>query len=194
MDLAVARRVLARDRAAFHELFLQHQGPFLRVARAALRDPAAAEEVVQDSWIAILEALPRFEGRSSLKTWMFRIVLNRARSRSAHERFSVPISALVRDGVDDDLPRELPAAAVACPPEEAPDRLLERAAVRRAVERAIAALPERQRLAVMLHDVEGLPAEAICGRLGVNAANLRVLLHRGRARVRALVEEQAEAA
>lgn len=193
-DAELARRVRAGDRPAFAALVARHGGALLRFALTFVRSRAAAEEVVQDTWMAVLEGLPRFEGRSSLRTWMFRIVANRARTRVERDGRSVPFSAL---GADEGGPPEVPAVSpdrfdgtghwrepIEAWTEESPERLALRAETRGVLEAAIAALPEGQRAVIVLRDLEGLDAAETCALLGIGDANQRVLLHRARTRVR----------
>lgn len=164
---------------------------------AFTKSRASAEEIVQDAWVAALDGLDGFEGRSSLRTWLLRIVANKARTRAARDVRSVPFSALAapRDGgaagVDPD--RFDHAGAWREPPrtwsEENPERLAQGAQTRAAIERAIAELPETQRAVVTLRDVEGLETDDICELLGITVSNQRVLLHRARVRLRQALEE-----
>jgi RNA polymerase sigma-70 factor (ECF subfamily) len=194
-ERALCERLRAGDRAAFAALVGRHGGSLLRLVSAIVKDRSAAEEVVQDTWLAALDGLDRFEGRSALRTWLFHIAVNKARTRLAREGRSVPFSALARPEDDDDAVdparfdeqgawRELPLPWT----EEDPERLAQAAQTRAAIERAIAALPEAQRAVVTLRDLEGLEAEAICGLLGITVTNQRVLLHRARARIREALE------
>ena len=190
-------RLRAGDQAAFTALVTRHGGALLRLATAFLKDRSAAEEVVQDAWVSMLDGLDGFEERSSLRTWLFQIVANRARTRIVREGRSVPFSALAADDGGDE-----PAAGADRfdrggmwkePPgrwsEENPERLAQGAQTRAAIERAIAALPEAQRAVITLRDVEGLETDEICQLLGVSVSNQRVLLHRARARVRQALEQ-----
>ena len=162
---------------------------------------AAAEEVVQDTWLAVLSGLDRFEGRSSLKTWVFRILVNRAKTQALQDRRIVPFSALgAGDGEGPAVPPErfrppndprwpghwsVPPEGWAGQPEE---RLL--AAESMAVVReTIEALPPSQRAVITLRDIEGWPAEEVCAVLQLSQGNQRVLLHRARSRVRAQLEQ-----
>jgi RNA polymerase sigma-70 factor (ECF subfamily) len=188
--------VRAGDRAAFAGLVRRHGGALLRFARMFVRDPAVAEDVVQETWIAVLEGLEGFEGRASFKTWLFRILANRARSRAVREGRSVPFSALTEAdtaerAVDPDRFdasghwREAPAEWT----DETPERLALAAETRAVMEKAVAALPDGQRAVLVLRDEDGLETEEICNLLGLTATNQRVLLHRARARIRQAVEE-----
>lgn len=193
-DAALVRAVRAGDREAFGTLVARHGGALVRFARVFLRDPSAAEEVVQDAWLAALEGLDRFEGRASFRTWLFRILANRARTRATREGRSVPLSALEPaegdEGVDPSRFRE--RGHWADPPsgwrEESPERLAVLAETRGILEAAIAELPEGQKAVIVLRDVEGMETEEICNLLDITETNQRVLLHRARTRVRAALE------
>jgi RNA polymerase sigma-70 factor (ECF subfamily) len=163
---------------------------------------AVAEEVVQEAWLGVLQGIDRFEGRSSLKTWVFRILVNRAMTRGGREARSVPFSALAAREAEADDPavdadRFARDGAWASPPrrwEESPElkaRSDETLAVARA---AIERLPDMQRLVITLRDLEGFPADETCNALDITETNQRVLLHRARAKVRTALEEHFGAA
>jgi RNA polymerase sigma-70 factor (ECF subfamily) len=194
-DAALLKRLRAGDQAAFATLLDRHGGALLRLARTFVKVPAVAEEVVQDTWLAALDGLAGFEGRSSLRTWLFRILANRARTRAVKEGRSVPWSSL---GPQDDGPAVDPESfqadghwrePVTGWTEDDPERLVLGAETRAAIEAAIAALPEGQRAVITLRDVEGVEAEEACQILGLTETNQRVLLHRARARVRAALHQ-----
>ncbi len=195
-ERALLERLRAGDRAAFAALVKAHGGALLRFATAFVKDRALAEEVVQDAWLAALDHLDGFEGRASIRTWLFHVVANRARTRLVREGRSVPFSAL--GDLDDagepavDPDRFEPGGEWRSPvrrwAEEDPERLALGAETRGALERAIAALPEGQRAVLTLRDVEGLEADEICNLLGLTVSNQRVLLHRARAKVRQALE------
>jgi RNA polymerase sigma-70 factor (ECF subfamily) len=196
-DGRLVRALRDGDEDAFVEL-VDRLGPaMLRVARAYVPTRAIAEEVVQESWLAVVASLDRFERRSSLKTWIFRIVANKALTRAEREGRTIPFSALAGE---DGEPAVDPARFtdegggrghwVAPPPslDRMPEeRLLAREA-RALVAAAIEALPPAQRLVITLRDVEGLSAEEACTVLELTEGNQRVLLHRARSRVRAALE------
>lgn len=162
-------------------LFTQHHEQLVRVARVFVRDQATAEEVVQDVWLAVLHGLPQFEGRSSLKTWMFRILANIAKTRGVRERRWVPSGNPL--AANDILDKECD--------ESSPERkLLDREALE-VVTRAMEALPPPQHAVVVLRDLEGLEATVVCQLLGVSEANLRVLHHRARVKLRKAMERYA---
>jgi RNA polymerase sigma-70 factor (ECF subfamily) len=191
------------DEHAFMVLVGRYGPLMLRVASTYVRTPAVAEEVVQETWLAVLEGVGRFEGRSSLKTWVFRILANRAKTRGERESRCVPFSCVAArgDGEDDgpavepdrflgaDHP-QWPGHWAAAPGDWAtvPDvRLLSQETLAH-VRDAIAVLPERQQDVIVLRDVEGWSAEEVCDALGVSEVNQRVLLHRARSKVRAALE------
>lgn len=197
-DSGLVAALRGGDEAAFVALVERYHGAMLRVAGLYVADRAVAEEVVQETWLAALEGLDGFAGRSSLKTWLFRILTNRAKTRGQRERRSVPFSAFefVEIGAGEPAvdparfrPPDAPAwpGHWAVPPRQwgdAPEERLLAAEAHEHVERAIAALPPNQRAVITLRDVQGWDAAEICTLLGVTEANQRVLLHRARAKVR----------
>ncbi|HTP30091.1 MAG TPA: sigma-70 family RNA polymerase sigma factor [Anaeromyxobacteraceae bacterium] len=197
-DAALLSRLRTGDRAAFALLVARHSGSLLRVSLGFVRDHAVAEEVVQETWLGVLTGLSSFEGRSSLRTWLFQILINKARTRFVREGRTVPFSALAKseqlgDGsVDADRFDE--GGAWLEPPfgwtEEDPERLAMGAESLAAIEVAIRELPEAQRAVITLRDVEGLEADEICNVLGITVTNQRVLLHRARAKVRRALENR----
>src|SRR4051812_11646637 len=202
-DAELLERLRAHDEAAFLEL-VRRYGPVMhRLAMSYVHCSSVAEEVVQDAWIGALRSLERFEGRSTLRTWLLRILANRARTRGAREARCLPFSALGDDdepavdpdrfqGLDGRFPggwAALPTAWDAVPE----DRLLARETLD-LVDGAIKRLPPRQQEVIVLRDVEGWSAEEVCEALELSAANQRVLLHRARSRVRATLEPYLEAA
>jgi RNA polymerase sigma-70 factor, ECF subfamily len=189
------------DEAAFTWLVRTHHPALLRYAGVFVRDRAVAEEVVQETWLGVIKGIGSFEGRSSVKTWLFHILANRARTRGEREARSVPVSALVSREVGDDEPavdadRFLPADAprwaghwaVAPEPWNAPEERLLAAETRRVIEEAIAQLPPVQRKVITLRDVVGMEAEEVCRTMGLSDGNQRVLLHRARSRVRGALD------
>jgi RNA polymerase sigma-70 factor (ECF subfamily) len=190
------------DEAAFMAI-VEAWGPaMLRLARAHVSSQAIAEEVVQEAWVAILRALDRFEGRSSLKTWAFRIVANIAKTRAIKESRSVPFSSATADGEEGPMvdPGRFQTAGDRYPghwqrpPEPWPEQRLELAETRDAALAAIAELPPRQREIIALRDIEGFSAEEACNALDVTETNQRVLLHRARSKVRNALESHFHAA
>ena len=195
-DLVVALK--AGDEAAFRSLIEMYHPMLVRVARAYVPTGSAAEEVAADTWLAVLEGIDRFEERSSLKTWLFRILTNKAKTRGMRERRSLPFSALESDdsSVDPDRfhgPEHRWPGHWAAAPQGFPEERLLAAETRGVVERAIEALPPAQRAVISLRDVEGWSAEEVCNALTLSETNQRVLLHRARSAVRAALERYLEA-
>jgi RNA polymerase sigma-70 factor, ECF subfamily len=196
-DEDLVRRLRGGDEAAFAALVDREHGRLVRLAMAFVPNRAVAEEVAQDTWMAALAGLDRFEGRSSLRTWLYRILVNRARTTGVREGRAVPSAALERD--DGSIEGESFAAdgSWAVPPdhwlEEADDRLATAEMAGR-VRSAIEVLPQGQREVVTLRDVEGLSSKDVCDVLGVTAGNQRVLLHRGRAAVRRVLDAELRSA
>lgn len=194
-------RLRAGDEMAFRELVKCHDRAMRRIALSYVRTPSVADEVVQETWLAIIQGLGRFEGRSSLKTWMFRILVNRAQSRGVREQRTTPFSSLSADDAEGgptvDPDRFLPAGHAAAgywsvtPSRffELPEDQMLAAETSALVAAAIQKLPDRQRQVITLRDIEGWDADEVCQSLGLSAANQRVLLHRARAAVRAELEE-----
>ena len=189
-------RLVAGDPEVFARLMLRYQRNMLRVATTHVRRRDVAQEVVQETWLSILRGISRFEGRSSLKSWMFRILTNRAKSRGTRERRTVPVSSLRPEG-DEPITElgSLGASGLWLRPRQdwrdSPEHAVVRTEVAADVEAALSQLPERQREVVRLRDVEGLTGAEVCTRLKISQANQRVLLHRGRARARELLGTDA---
>lgn len=194
------------DEAAFASLVDRHQASLRRMARLYCSNPAVADEVVQDTWVGVIQGIWGFEGRSSLKTWIFRILINRAKTRALREGRSVPFSDLsVGDDaeatefvVDSDVLSKRHATEAGhwpgAPGDLGPSpetRLLEQEAAEQ-LRKAIDLLPPNQRLVLTLRDVEGFSAEEVCNALGIRETNQRVLLHRARSKVRAAAEPYLE--
>jgi len=189
------------DEDAFAWLVCRHHQALLRYAGVFVRDSAVAEEVVQETWLGVIRGIGSFEGRSSVKTWIFNILANRARTRGVREARSVPFSALLARELEDDEPavpadRFRPADAPqwpggwAVPPQawNAPEAALLASETRRLITDAIAALPPVQREVITLRDVVGMDAEEVCRLMELTDGNQRVLLHRARSRVRRALE------
>lgn len=202
-DLQLIGRLRDRDEAAFVSLIERHHASLLRLAMVYCSDRGVAEEVVQDTWVGVLRGLDRFEGRSSLKTWIFHILTNCAKTRARREGRTIPFSSLWERGADPfepsvDPERFLPADHPDWPHhwasapnhwDESPENLLLSAESRAYIEEAIATLPPSQREVITLHDVEGLSSEEVCNVLSLTETNQRVLLHRARSRVRRALEK-----
>ena len=190
------------DEKVFVELVRQHQALMMRVALRYVRNRTVAEEVVQETWLGVLSGLERFEGRAALKTWIFRILTNRAITRAQREGRAVPFSSLGDDGdgepaVDPDRFRpesDRWAGGWKSFPQPLPEeRLLERETLAM-IEAAIAELPKRQHSVIVMRDVEGWTAEEVCQSLEISEANQRVLLHRARSKVRSCLESYLDPA
>jgi len=189
-DAELLTRLRAGDERAFIALVQHYHEPMLRLAASFVPSTAVAEEVVQDTWLAVLRGLERFEGRSSLKTWLFRILVNRARSTGSREQRSVPVAD---PGPAVDPARFGPSGAWSDPPEhwiEAAEARVDAGKLADRVRAWIDDLPGRQREVVLLRDVEGMTSDEVCSVLELTEANQRVLLHRGRSRLRQLLENE----
>jgi RNA polymerase sigma-70 factor (ECF subfamily) len=171
----------------------------LRVASMFVKSRAIAEDVVQEAWLGVLKGLHLFEGRSSLKGWIFRILVNCAKTRGVREARTVPMSALI-DLSEDEGPSVSPdrfrdeterwPGHWSQPPEPWPDAQVESIEMVALVRGGIQTLPSSQQAVMMLRDVEGWKSEEVCELLGISEGNQRVLLHRARSKVRAFVEER----
>jgi RNA polymerase sigma-70 factor (ECF subfamily) len=195
-DAVLAKALTARDADAFGFLLDRYHGPLVRLACQYVPSRAIAEEVVQDTWLAVIQGIDRFEGRSSVKTWVFAILVNIARTRGVKEQRSIPFS--VAEPVDKDeravdpsrFRRFRKAGTWKQPPDPWPDPE-EQAIVREEldiVQAAIDGLPGAQREVITLRDVLGCSATEVCEVLGMSEGNQRVVLHRARSKVRAAVE------
>ena len=198
-DLIAALR--AGDERAFGELVDRYHASLVRIARLYVSSHAVAEEVAQETWLGVLNGLDRFEERSSLKTWIFRILANIAKTRGVREGRTVPFSSVAGENDDThavDPDRFIPAEAEraarhwAVPPavwSTEPDERLLAGEVRELIFRTIDGLPPNQRAAIVLRDVEGWDSEEVRNELGVGETNQRVLLHRARSKVRQALED-----
>ena len=196
-DHELVQRLRGGEESAFVELIDRYGATMLRVAQMYVRDRASAEEVVQETWLAVLNGIDRFEERSSLKTWLFRILTNRAKTRGQRDGRMVPFSALAGasdepdPSVDPDRflgPDSPHPGAWAAPPVAWPqEKLLEKETLG-VIEMAIDKLPEAQRDVILLRDVDGWTPMEVSDALGITDGNQRVLLHRARSRVRAALE------
>jgi RNA polymerase sigma-70 factor (ECF subfamily) len=188
-DAALVAALRRGDRAAIVALIERWSNPMLRLARVYVHDRAAAEDVVQDAWIGVLKGIDRFEGRASLKTWVFRMVANRATTRAVRERRTIPFSAVDSPAAPVDADCFVPAGeawaghwATSPRPLSAHERVLA-GETREQLARAIRELPPAQRAVLTLRDVEGWSSGEVCDVLALTDANQRVLLHRARNRV-----------
>jgi RNA polymerase sigma-70 factor (ECF subfamily) len=195
-DAALVAALRRGDEVAFMTLVERYHGSLVRLASVYVQDRTAAEDVAQETWLGVLQGIARFEGRSSLRTWIFRILVNRAKTRGARERRSVPFSALGGEDDEESGPTVEPErfradGHWASPPqawELAPEDRVLASEVRGVVAAAVAGLPTRQRTVITLRDVEGWSAEDVRATLDLSEGNQRVLLHRARAKVRRELE------
>jgi RNA polymerase sigma-70 factor (ECF subfamily) len=202
-DAALRAGLRAHDERAFAELVARHGPALLRHARTFVHSAVAAEDVVQETWLAVVTGVERFEGRALLRTWLYAVVANRARTRAVRDRRSVPFSALASaehhedvHPVDADrfLERDRWTGHWSIAPEPWPEEQVESDETLALASAAIHDLAPAQREVVRLRDVEGWDAAQVCEALGLSAGNQRVLLHRGRSRVRsALLTSQVAA-
>ena len=196
----LAEALRAGDEQAFAEVVDSWSRAMLHVARGYVSTQDSAEEVVQDTWLAVIKGLDGFEGRSSLRTWVFRILVNIAKTRGVRESRTLPFASLSSYdegptvdpsrfyGPDGELPGAWTVDGRPQPFEPSPEAVALAGEVRDEIEAAITTLPERQRIVLVMRDVQGLTSDEVCDLLDISAENQRVLLHRGRAKVRALLE------
>jgi RNA polymerase sigma-70 factor (ECF subfamily) len=200
-EAALLASLRAGDEAAFEGIVARHYATMLAVAMTYVKGRATAEEVVQETWLGVIQGLDRFEGRSSLKTWILSILVHKAKSRGVREARSVPFASLgpeepavaperFRDRGESypghwrAFPRDWSASAASA----VQDR-----ETLRVVMGAIAALPPAQQTVIRMRDVEGFSPAEVCTALDVSEGNQRVLLHRARSRVRAALEDHLDA-
>jgi len=204
-DLRMVEALRSGNEAAFVSLVDRYHATMLRLAIMFVMSQAVAEEVVQEAWIGVLQGLNRFEGRSSLKTWIFRILTNCAKTRARREGRSVPFSSLSEFSADHPEPavdparfrgpdQEWPGHWISFPRnwDEIPEERILSQETRAYIQVAIDALPPGQREVITLRDIEGWSSDETCDLLGVSEANQRVLLHRARSRVRRVLEKYFE--
>jgi RNA polymerase sigma-70 factor (ECF subfamily) len=188
-DQALLSRLRAGDEQAFADLVARHDGALRRVARSYVRTDSAVDDVVQETWLGVVRGLDAFEGRSSLKTWIFRILVNQARTRAVRDARSLPFSALEDESGPTVEPSAFDAGGrwTSAPPrlDADPEGGLLSAELREHVLQAIDGLSRDQRAVITLRDLVGLSAAEVADLLDITDVNQRVLLHRARARVRA---------
>jgi len=204
VEAELLERLRAGDEDTFAALVREYHPLLVRVARMYVATQAAAEEVAQETWLGVLNGLDRFEGRSSLKTWIFRILSNIAKTRAVRDGRTLPFSALQDPG-------RVPEAAVdadrfldpehprwpghwAVKPAPWPEDALLTAETRERLAEAIEALPATQRAVLSLRDIEGWSSDEVRNALDLSETNQRVLLHRARSKVRAALESYLEQA
>ncbi len=195
-EATLIQRLLSGERDAFEELVKTYHLPMKRVA-AAIVGHGEAEEAVQDAWMAVIRHLSGFRGDASLKTWLFTIVGNEAKSRLRKTRREVQLEGIADDGSlqlscdrFDASGHWLPAPALW--DHDSPEGLLSLEDFRRCLDKVLESLPDKQRAALAMCDMDGLPLEEICNILGVSASNVRVLIHRARLKVHGMVEHYEE--
>ena len=189
-DQELVARLRAGDEAAFAELVDLYDAPLRRLALSFVKTPSAADDVVQETWEGVIKGIDRFEARSSLKTWIFRILVNRARTRGVKDSRMLPFSSLGDEDVGPSVPpssfdergmwRNRPAELASDP-----DHALLAGELRSQLAAAVDELPARQRAVITLRDIVGLPADEVASLLEISDGNQRLLLHRARTRVRA---------
>jgi RNA polymerase sigma-70 factor, ECF subfamily len=200
-DEQLVEKLRAGDEAAFATLVDRYSGALMRLARMYVSSAAVAEEVVQETWLGVIRGIGRFQGRSSLKTWIFRILVNNAKTRGQREGRSIPFSS-VADPLGGDEPpldpdrfqssgdRDPGGWALAPTAWPTPEERLLSGETRDRILEAISELPPSQREVVTLRDVEGWSSKDVCNALEISESNQRVLLHRARSKVRAALESQ----
>ena len=197
------------DEDAFGRLVGEHHASLRRIARLYVTSAAVADEVVQDTWLGVIRGIWAFEGRSSLKTWIFRILVNRARTRAVRESRSAPFTGALstESGTEaelsvspehslsgDDSPAPGHWARPLLDPGSSPERSLLTKELRERLRTVIEALPSNLRIVLWLRDVEGWSSEEVCNALAIHETNQRVLLHRARSRARAALAPYVEGA
>jgi RNA polymerase sigma-70 factor (ECF subfamily) len=194
-DAALVAALRDGDEQTFAALVDGWSAWMLRVAREHVPTPSVAEEVVQETWLAVVEGLHRFRGDAALRTWVYRILLNQAKRRGTRERRTVPFASLAPDDMGPTVdPQRFQGPGEPHPggwrqfPEEWPEQVMLSLEVRNVVTTALTELPARQRTVVAMRDLDGHSAEEVCGLLDISAGNQRVLLHRGRAVIRSHLE------
>jgi RNA polymerase sigma-70 factor (ECF subfamily) len=196
-DAQLVEGLRAGDEAAFAAVMRMYGRGMLRVAQMYVSSRAVAEDVVQEAWVGVLRGIGRFEGRSSLKTWLYRIVANTAKTRGVRESRSVPFSSLGDDGDEGTVDADrflgsgdrFPGHWAVPPQAWAPEGRLLADETLEVVERAIDKLPPAHRAVITMRDVQGFTSEEVCNALDLTETNQRVLLHRARAKVRSALEE-----
>ena len=201
-EAELVARLRAGDERAFETLVERHYPTMLAVARQFVKSRAVAEEVVQEAWLGVLKGIDRFEGRSSLRTWILRILVNTAKTRGAREARSIPFTSLAPEGEepaveperfrggDDPFPghwRAYPGSWHRLPDEALADR-----ETLDVVLAAIHQLPAAQRVVITMRDIQGCDSEEVCAALDVSEGNQRVLLHRARSKVRSALERHLD--
>ena len=197
-ELELVQRARDGDEDAFAVLVRRYTPMLMRLARMYVPTDALAEDVVQETWVAVVRGLERFEGRSSFKTWLFRILVNRAKTRGVREHRSIPFASVGGGSVEDDEgPTVDPSrftsegAWTSAPADwhDDPELALDSSEALRVARAAIDELPERQKIVITLRDLEGLSSDEVRNVLDLTETNQRVLLHRARTKVRKALED-----
>ena len=195
-DVALVAALRAGDTDAFTALVDGWAGSMLRLARRHVATDGAAEEVVQETWLAVLTGLDGFRGQAHFRTWVYRILVNQAKTRGIRDHRTVPFASLTTDDTEPAVdPSRFQGPEGPYPggwrefPAEWPEEFVLSQEVREVVTRALDTLPDRQRAVVALRDLEGFDADEVCRLLDISAGNQRVLLHRGRSVVRSHLEQ-----
>ncbi|WP_455206691.1 RNA polymerase sigma factor [Kaarinaea lacus] len=192
-DNELIPKLLDNDETAYRQVVSAYHGMMIYIARTIVGD-AIADEVAQEAWVAVIKALPKFERRSSLKTWIMRIVSNTAKSRLRHESRTVSIEDSLNESGDMISPGHFDerghwAGSLSVWHADTPDSLLSSTELKSCIDKALKELPPIQRTVVALRDIQGMDMESICKILDVSETNGRVLLHRARARIREAIDE-----
>jgi len=192
-DNELIPKLLDNDETAYRQVVNAYHGMMVYIARSIVGD-AIADEVAQEAWVAVIKALPRFERRSSLKTWIMRIVSNTAKSRLRHESRTVNIEDIADDRGDFINPNHFNerghwASPLSVWHADTPDSLLSSNELKRVIDNTLKELPPLQRTVVALRDIQGMDMESICKILDVSESNGRVLLHRARSSIREAIDE-----
>ena len=182
-------RLRAGDEAAFTKLVSEHHGALVRLARAFVGSEGIAEEVAQETWLALLDGLEAFEGRSALKTWLFRVLVNRARTRAKKNGREIPFD-VGDDEAHPDEGRFSSGGYWNTWPRPWSEADIDQRRILEIVRREVDRLPEAQRAVVIMRDIEGLDAKEVCNVLSIQETHQRVLLHRGRSRLRTAIEKE----
>ena len=203
-EMALIERLRAGDEAAFSALVEANHTLLVRLARTFVREDETAQEIAQESWLALLQGLDRFEGRSTIRSWLCAICVNKAKTRATRDARSIPFSALVEEESSRNEPSVSPDRFRKSEPysghwlnpprawEHDPSTALLESDLRGALFQAIDALPPVQRTVILMRDVAGIETPAVCNELGISESNVRVLLHRARSKVRARLETEME--
>jgi RNA polymerase sigma-70 factor (ECF subfamily) len=194
----LVKRLKAGEEAAFIQIVEMYHTSLLRLARNYVRSQSSAEEVVQETWMGVFQRISFFEGRSSLKTWIMRILINRARTYALRDQRLIPFSSLIEREEEADTfvaePENVPRGWISLAEKEpdTPEASLLSLETHTCVAESIETLPASQRAVMVLCDIEGWRPEEICTRLGISMVNQRVLLHRARSKVRRKLEKYLE--